>query len=373
MADGAILAHHVLVLEHDASPRAIVLGHVGAADEVDDLVCLDGAGTRIHRIGTDAGEIVDLECRDRTITLDADLPLAAMIAGMNIGVETFNSVGDEFNGPAQQFGQRIGSHLVGIDMDLDAEGTTDILADHANLRLHESQMERRNVLHHMRRLRALIDRQPRLCGIPIRHHRARLQRYTGMPAKDEFRFHHFVGTGECLVDGAGVVVTLESEVVAERWMDYRGRRIERGAHLRHRLQFFIFHQDEFRGVLRHGASRRHNGRDGFALPANTVKRNRMLWGGFETLQMRQHANPWRDDGRELFAGHHGDHARRAFRRGGVNPDDSRMCMRRAQEHHVRHTRQDHVADIKPASLHQPLEVRPWYRLANVGVRPVQHR
>ena len=198
MADAAILAHHVLVLEHDAGARAIVLGRVGAADEIDDLVGLDGAGARIHRIGTDAGEIVDLERRDGAVALDADPPLAAMVAGVNIGVEAFDPVGDEFDRPAQQFRQRIGRHFVGVDVDLDAEGAADVLADHANLRLLEAEMKRRDVLHHVRRLRALVDRQPRLGGVPVGHHRARLQRHAGVPAKDEVRFHHLVGIGKRL-------------------------------------------------------------------------------------------------------------------------------------------------------------------------------
>ena len=314
MADGAILTHDVLVLEHDAGPGAIILRHIRAADEVDDLVRLDGAGARIHRIRTDAGQIVDLERRDRAITLDADPALAAMIAGMNIGVETFDPVGDEFDRPAQQFRQRIGRHLVGIDVDLDAEGTTDVLADHANLRLHQSQMEGRNVLHHVRRLRALIDRQPRFGDVPVRHHRARLQCHAGMPAKDELRFHHLVGAGKRRIDGAGVVVALESEVVAERRMDHRGFRIERGAHVRHRLQLLVFHRDEFRGILGYRAAGRHDGRDGLTLPADAINRDRMLRRRLQTLQMRQHADPRRDDRRKLFAGHDGDNARQALRR-----------------------------------------------------------
>ncbi len=160
MADRAILAHHVLVLEHDAGARAIVLRHIRAANEVDDLVGFDGAGARIHRIGTDAGEIVDLERRDGAVALDADPSLAAMIAGVNVGVEAFDPVGDEFDRPAQQFRQRIGRHFIGIDMNLDAEGAADVLADHANLLLLEPQMKGRDVLHHVRRLRALVDRQP---------------------------------------------------------------------------------------------------------------------------------------------------------------------------------------------------------------------
>src|SRR6185295_783299 len=97
MANGTVLAHHVLVLEHDAGSGAIVPGHIGTADEIDDLIGLDRTGARVHRIGSDPREIVDLECRDGAIALDADLSLAAMVAGMNIGVEALDPVGDEFD------------------------------------------------------------------------------------------------------------------------------------------------------------------------------------------------------------------------------------------------------------------------------------
>ena len=372
MTDGAILAHHVFVLEHDAGAGAIVLRRVGTADQIDDLVGLDGAGARIHRIGADAGEIVDLERRDGAVALDADPALAAMVAGMNVGIEAFDPVGDEFDRPAQQFRQRIGRHFVGVDVDLDAEGAADILADHANLRFLKAEMKRRDVLHHVRRLRALVDRQPRLGGVPVGHHRARLQRHAGVPSEDEIRLHHLVGVGKRRIDRAGVEIALEGEIVAERGMNDRRFRIERGAHVRHRFQLFVFDRDDFGGVLRDRPAGRHDGRDRFALPADAIDRDRMLRRGFQALQMREHADPRRDDGRKLFACHDGDDARHAFCRAGIDPDDLRMSMGRAQEHHMRHPRQFHVADIKPAALHQPLEVRPRHRLADIGVRPIEH-
>src|SRR5260370_26401311 len=56
--------------------RSIVFGHIRPTHQIDDLVRLNRAGARIHRIGTDAGEIVDLECHDRPVALDADPPPA---------------------------------------------------------------------------------------------------------------------------------------------------------------------------------------------------------------------------------------------------------------------------------------------------------
>ncbi len=118
-----------------------------------------------------------------------------------------------------------------------------------------------------------------------------------MPPKGEIRFHDCVGFGKRPVHSAGVEVALEGEVVAERRMNDRGFRIERGAHVRHGVQFLVFNRDDFRRVLCDGAAGRHDGRDGFALPADTVDRDRMLRRRFEALQVRQHANPRRDDGR----------------------------------------------------------------------------
>ena len=192
-----------------------------------------------------------------------------------------------------------------------------------------------------------------------------------MPAEDEIRLHHLVGIGERRIDGAGIEVALEGEIVAERRMNDRRFRIERGAHVRHRIQFLVFDRDEFRRVLGDGAAGRHDGRDGLALPADAVDRDRMLRRRFEALQMREHADPGRDDGRKLLAGHDGDDAGQPPRLGGVDSDDFRMGMGRAQEHHMRHARQFHVADIESASLHQPLEVGARDHLADVGIRPIE--
>ena len=57
----------------------------------------------------------------------------------------------------------------------------------------------------------------------------------------------------------------------------------------------------------------------------------------------------------------------------VDADDFRVGMGRAQEHHMPHPRQFHVADIEPAPLHQPLKVRSRNHLADIGVRPIELR
>ena len=174
MADRAVLAHDVLVLEHHARLRAIVRAGVRAAGEVDDLVGLDAAGARIDRIGADAGQIVDLEGGDGAVLADADLGLDAVVAGMDVGDEAFDAVGDEFHRPLEQLRQRDRRHLVGIGVHLDAERAADILGEHAHLMLGDAEMLGEQVLHHVRRLRAVIDGHALLAFVPVGDDRARL-------------------------------------------------------------------------------------------------------------------------------------------------------------------------------------------------------
>ena len=233
MADRAVLAHHVLVLKHHAGAGAVVRAGIGAADQVDDLVGLDAAGARIDRIGPDAGEIVDLERGDGAVLFHADLRLDAVIAGVNVGDEAFEAVGDELDRPPEQFRQRHRRHLVGIDMHLDAERAADVLGQHAHLVLLKTEVLGENVLRHVRRLRALIDGQALLAGIPVGDDGARLVGDAGMAAEHECRLDDRIGLGETFVGVAGIERALEGEIVAELGMDHRRRLVERGFRVGH--------------------------------------------------------------------------------------------------------------------------------------------
>ena len=100
----------------------------------------------------------------------------------------------------------------------------DVLADHAHLALGETEMLGEQVLHHVRRLRALIHGQALLSRIPIGEDRARFQTDAGVAAEDEFGFDDRVGARESLVDFADLEPPLEREIVAEFGMDRRRSR-----------------------------------------------------------------------------------------------------------------------------------------------------
>ena len=371
MADGAVLAHHIFIGEDDAGLRPVVRAGVGPADEVHHLVRLDAGGARIDGVGADAGEVVDLEGGDGAVVLDADLRLDAVVAGVDVGDEAFQPVGDELDRALQHLRQRHRRHLVGIGVHLDAEGAADVLGHDAHLVMTEGQVFGEQVLHHVRRLRALIHGQAVLAGVPVGDDRARLVGNAGMAAGDEGRLDHGVGFGEGLVDGAHLELALEAEIVAERGMDHRGLGIERGLGIGDRRQFFVSHVDQLAGVLRLCARLGDDRAHRLALPAGALHRDRRLRRRLQALEMRQHADPRRHYLGEFGPGDDGDHARRLLGRGLVDLHNARMRVRRAHIGDMRHARQHDVADILPAPLRKAREIRPRHRAADIGVRPVE--
>ena len=91
MADAAVLAGRRLVLEHHVELGAVVLVAVRAAGQVDDLVALDAAGARKHRVRADAGQVVDLEGEDLAVGARRDARLDAVLAGMDVAETNHSS------------------------------------------------------------------------------------------------------------------------------------------------------------------------------------------------------------------------------------------------------------------------------------------
>ena len=147
--------------------------------------------------------------------LHADPGVHAMIARVNVGDETLQPVGDEFDRPLEQLRERDRRHLVGIGVHLDAERAADILGHHAHLMLFKPQMLGEQVLHHVRRLRALIDRQALLAGVPVGDDGARLVGDAGVAAEHECRLDDGVGVLKAGIGIARLVLAFPGEVVAE--------------------------------------------------------------------------------------------------------------------------------------------------------------
>ena len=289
MPDRAVLTHDILVLKHHAGAGAIVRAGVRAAGEIDDLVRLDARRARIDRIRPDAGKVVDLPGGDGAVVLHADLRLDPVVAGVNVGDEALDAVGDELDRALEQLRKRDRRHLVRIGVHLDAERAADVLGDDAHLVLLEAEMLGEEILHHVRRLRALIDGQPRLGRVPIGDDGARLVGHAGMATEHERRFHDRIGQTESLVGIARDVRPLEGEVVAKLGMDDRRAVVERSLGVGHRRQLVVADLDELARVLRFCARARDHGADCLALPACALDRDRVLRRRFDAFEMGEHA------------------------------------------------------------------------------------
>ena len=258
-------------------------------------------------------------------------------------------------------------------MHLDAERAADVLAQDAHLRLGEPEMLGDDVLHHVRRLGALVDRQAGLAGIPVGDHGARLERHARVAAEMEGRLDDCVGLREGGVHLAGVEQALEGEIIAEIRVDDGRLCIERRLHVGDGLELLVLDVDPLGRILRRRPRLGDDGRHRLALPAGALHGDGVLRRRFQSLQMRQHADPGRAYLGQLGARDDRDDARHPLGISGVDRGDAGMGVRRAQVDHMRHARQHHVADILPPALHQAGEVRARHGAADIAVRPVEHR
>ncbi len=248
---------------------------------------------------------------------------------------------------------------------------SDILGNDAHLLFGEIEMLGEQVLHHVRRLRALIDGQALVARVPVGDDGARLHGDAGMAAEQEGRLHHRVGRCEGLVDLAHVELALEAEIVAELRLDHRRAGIERGFRIGDRGQLVVHDVDQLAGIFRLRAGAGDHRANRFALPAGTIDGDGVLRSGLEAFQMREHADPGSHHLGKFGAGDDRDHAGSVLRRLGFDLGDARVGMRRTHEGDMGHAWQGDVADILSAPLREPCQIRSRHRAADIGVRPIE--
>jgi len=183
-----------------------------------------------------------------------------------------------------------------------------------NLVLLETEVFGEQVLHHVRRLRALIDGEALLAGIPVGDDGARLVGDAGVAAEHECRLGDRVRVGKTLVGIAGNERALEGEIVGEFGMNDQRRRIERRFRVGDGGERFVVDVDQRAGVLGFGPGASDHRAYRFALPAGTLDGDRVLRRRLDALQVGEHTDPRRDHFRQFHAGDHRDDARRRLRR-----------------------------------------------------------
>ena len=130
-----------------------------------------------------------------------------------------------------------------------------------------------------------------------------------MPAEHKLSLNDSIGGGKGLVHLSRLVDALEGKIVAQQGMNDGRRRIQRHAHVCDGFQFLVVDQNCFGGILRQRTACCHDGSDGLALPTDPIDRDGMLRRRFQTLQMRQYADPGRDHVRKFRTGYSRNDAR----------------------------------------------------------------
>ena len=138
-----------------------------------------------------------------------------MPAGMNVTHKTFQPVGDELHRAPQQAAGGGGGHVVAVHVYLNAKRSPDIPAHHADLRLLQPEVPGQQVLHHVRRLGALIHREPRLALVPVGDDGAGLQRHAGVAGEAERRLDYLVRPGQGGIHLPGIYSPFPGQVAAQ--------------------------------------------------------------------------------------------------------------------------------------------------------------
>ena len=276
MTDRAVLAHHRLVLIDDVCLGPVVFEQIRPADHVHDLVGLDGTCPRIHRIGADPGQIVDLERGDRAVGLDGDLALNPVVAGVNVAGEAFQPIGDIFHRAFEHDRQADRRNFVGERVDLDAERSADVAGDDPDAVFFQPEMGRQNVLDHVRTLVVVPHRQLVFGRFIIGDQPARFQADAGMTPEDERILYDVIGIGIGRIDIAEIGVASPGKIVAKAFMDDLRIGIERFFGIDGDRQDFPVDLDQGSGILGFGTAIGDDGDDGLALPARGIERQRVL-------------------------------------------------------------------------------------------------
>ena len=133
---------------------------------------------------------------------------------MDVSEKRLNSVGRKFNWTLEHDGNGSRGHLISVHMDLDAKGATHIFANNTHIGFGNVQMPRKNILHHVGRLGALIYRQQVFGGVVISQDAARFIGHTCVSAEFINFFNHHVGLCKGVIKAFSHKLSIEAFVVA---------------------------------------------------------------------------------------------------------------------------------------------------------------
>ena len=170
-------------------------------------------------------------------------------------------------------------------MYLDAKRTANVLANHANAGLWQVKLPCIQILHHVRSLLRVVDRQLARRRVVVGNLATWLQRDSRMPTEVESSLGYDVSTRESLVDTPGVQRAGEAQVVSQLWVDHRGVRVKSGLHVHRSGQVLPGNLNVLQGIFSFGPGFSHHSHHRLALPTGAVHRHGVLGCRFDAGEM----------------------------------------------------------------------------------------
>ena len=160
-------------------------------------------------------------------------------------------------------------------MDLDAKRAAHIFANDTHIGFGNAQMTRKYILHHVGRLRALVNRQQVFGRVVVCQNAAWFVGHASVSTEFVNLFHHHVGFGKLCLKILSDQFAAETFVVAQISVNDHVAG-QRGFHVGHNGQEVPFNQHMVEGVFCLTSCLRHNGRHCFALRAGSFWGNGVL-------------------------------------------------------------------------------------------------
>ena len=137
-------------------------------------------------------------------------------------------------------------------------------------------MQREQVLHHVRRLSALVDREPPVALVPIRYQASCLECHPRVARKPELGGDDLIRRRQRRIHLPGVDPAFPRQISTQFRMQQRRYGIECLFDVDQRRQGCILDVNLFQRVFRDGAALGYHHHDGLALPSDAADCERVL-------------------------------------------------------------------------------------------------
>ena len=299
-----------------------------------------GAGPRLH---------IGIEGQERAVFAGLQPGFDDELPGVDVRQKGFQPVGDPSDRPAEQARRRDHGKLVGISVELEAEGAADIRADDPHPVHRQAEQPGPDILHLVRRLAGLEHHQRSVRRIVVGEHGAALQGHAGLAFENEAapgrRRGGRGGTGlpERPAQHEVAFRLRMSLAVADRRIGVAGRR-------RQRVDLQL---DGLGGVAGAVEAVGDGERDRLALVVHAAVGERRL-GRRPVFRNRRRARDHRLADRPQIVGRqHGGDAGQGAGGGRIQRRDPAVGDRAAQEGAVQHPRRRQIGGKAPAPGDQP--------------------